>query len=141
MLRFPNTVMVSLEVWDSVCPLWHVAEGRIVSCLGGLDMARGRKTAFSIQLTPTQRRTLLAWQRSIAIPAGRARRSRMILLLADGVTITAIAAAVGMSRRPIYKWVQQFLEKGVEGLANKSERGYWRTASKPATGEPHSVSA
>ena len=118
-----------------------MAEGRIVSCLEGLDMPRGRKTSFTIHLTPTQRRMLLAWQWSSAIPAGRARRGRIILLLADGVTITDIAAAVGMSRRHIYKWVQRFLKKGIEGLANKSERGHRRTASKPAMGEPHSVSA
>jgi DNA invertase Pin-like site-specific DNA recombinase len=97
-------------------------------------MARGRKTAFSIQLTPAQRQTLLAWQRSTAIPVGRARRGQIILLLADGVTITDIAATVGISRRFVYKWVQRFLEKGVEGLANKSERGHRRTASNPAMG-------
>ena len=90
-------------------------------------MARGRKTSFTIRLTPTQRQTLLAWQRSTTISAGLARRGRIILLLADGVTITDIAAAVGMSRRHIYKWAQRFLEQGVEGLADKSGRGYQRS--------------
>jgi hypothetical protein len=31
-------------------------------------MARGRKTSFTIHLTPAQRQTLLAWQRATAIP-------------------------------------------------------------------------
>jgi transposase len=35
------------------------------------------------------------------------------------MTITAIAAKVGISRRHVYKWVQRFLEEGVEGLADK----------------------
>ena len=86
-------------------------------------MPRGRKTSFTIHLTPAQRQTLLAWQRSTTISAGLARRSRSILLLADGVTITDIAAAVGMSRRHIYKWVQRFVQQGLEGLHDKPGRG------------------
>src|SRR5262249_44262255 len=50
----------------------------------GRGMPRGRTTALTIQLTPAERQTLLAWQRSPSIPAGLARRGRMILLLADG---------------------------------------------------------
>ena len=46
-------------------------------------MARGRKTSLTIRLTPAQRQTLLEWQRSTTIPAGRARRGRIILLMAD----------------------------------------------------------
>ena len=104
-------------------------------------MARGRKTSLSIQLTPAQRQTLLAWQRSTTISAGLARRGRMILLLADGVTITNIAATVGISRRFVYKWVQQFQEQGVEGLTDKPGRGSRRMAPKAARAEPHAVSA
>jgi transposase len=87
-------------------------------------MARGRKTSLSIQLTPAQRQTLLAWQRSTTISAGLARRGRIILLLADGVTITDIAAAVGMSRRHTYKWVQRFVQQGLQGLQDKPRRGH-----------------
>ena len=90
-------------------------------------MPRGRKTSFTIHLTPAQRQTLLAWQRSTTISAGLARRGRIIFLLADGVTITDIAATVGISRRFVYKWAQRFLEQGVEGLADKSGRGYRRS--------------
>ena len=87
-------------------------------------MPRGRKTSFTIHLTPAQRQTLLAWQRSTTISAGLARRSRSILLLADGVTITDIATAVSMSRRHIYKWMQRFLHQGLEGLQEKPGRGH-----------------
>ena len=62
-------------------------------------MARGRKTSLMIRLTPTERLTLLTWQRSTSIPAGLARRARLLVLLADGMTITDAAAAVGLSRR------------------------------------------
>jgi len=67
-------------------------------------MPRGRKTALTIYLMPAQRQRLLAWQRATTVPAGVARRCRIILLLADGVTITDIAAKVGISRQKVYKW-------------------------------------
>jgi hypothetical protein len=86
-------------------------------------MARGRKTSLTIRLTPAQRQTLLAWQRATTISAGLARRARIVLLLADGVTITDIAASVGMSRRHTYKWIQRFLQEGLEGLEEKPGRG------------------
>jgi transposase-like protein len=78
-------------------------------------MARGRTTSLTITLTPVERRTLLAWQRATTIRAGLLRRARMILLLADGVPITAIAATVGLSRRHVYKWAQRFLAQ-VQGV-------------------------
>ena len=82
-------------------------------------MPRGRTTSLTIQLTPAERQTLLAWQRSTSIPAGLARRGRMILLLADGMTITDAAAVVGLSRRHSYKWIQRFVQQRVEGLQDK----------------------
>ena len=104
-------------------------------------MARGRKTSLSIRLTPAQRQTLLAWQRSTTIAAGHARRGRIILLMADGVPISDIAATVGISRRFVYKWVQRFLEQGMVGLTDKPGRGSRRLAPRPAQAESHAVSA
>ena len=86
-------------------------------------MARGRTTSLTIRLTPAERLTLLTWQRSPTVPAGLARRARIIVLLANGVTITDIAATVGMSRRHTYKWIQRFVQEGLEGLAEKPGRG------------------
>src|SRR2546426_1211963 len=87
-------------------------------------MARGRKTSLHIRLTPADRQTLRSWQRSTTIPAGRARRGRIILQLADGVPISHIATTVGISRRFVYKWVQRFVQYGIEGLADKPGRGH-----------------
>ena len=72
-------------------------------------MARGRKTSLTIHLTPAERRTLQAWQRATTLPAGLAQRSRIILLLAAGRTITEIATTVGMSRQEVYKWLYRFM--------------------------------
>jgi transposase len=89
-------------------------------------MPRGRHTSLTIHLTAEERQTLTAWQRSTTISMGRARRGRMILLLADGVPISHIATTVGISRRFVYKWVKRFLQEGLEGLADKQGRGTGR---------------
>ena len=100
-------------------------------------MPRGRKTSFTIRLTPAQRHTLLAWQRATTIPAGRARRARIIFLLADGRTITDIATAVGVSRRFVYKWVHRFGQDGLDGLHERSRGPHRpRRPLPPALGEP-----
>ena len=103
----------------------------LVLFLKGFSMARGRKTSFTIHLTPAQRQTLLAWQRATAIPAGLARRGRIILLLANGMTITDIAATVGMSRPHAYKWIRRFMQDGVEGLIDKPQRHGWNNPRRP----------
>ena len=85
-------------------------------------MARGRTTTLTIRLTPAERQTLLAWQRSTTIPAGIARRGRSIVLMADRVPISHIAATVGISRRYISQWVHRFLHEGLAGLAATRDR-------------------
>jgi biotin operon repressor len=100
-------------------------------------MARGRTTSLTIRLTPAECQTLQTWQRATTISAGRARRGRIILLLADGVPISDIAATVGISRRFVYKWAQRFLEQGLEGLADKPGRGSRRVSPRPALAEQY----
>jgi CRP-like cAMP-binding protein len=85
-------------------------------------MAGGRRTSFTIRLTPAERLTLLTWQRSPSIPAGIVRRGRLILLLADGMTITEAAATVGLSRRHASKWMRRFVQDRLEGLQEKNRR-------------------
>jgi transposase len=98
-------------------------------------MARGRTTSLTLCLTPAQLQTLRAWQRATTISAGQARRGRIIILLADGVPISSIAATVGISRRFVYKWARRFLEQGIEGLADKPGRGYRPRVRHPALAE------
>ena len=104
-------------------------------------MARGRKTSFTIRLTPAERQTLLGWQRSQSVSAGLARRSRIILLMAERVPISQIAATVGISRRFVYKWVQRFVQAGLDGLADKLGRGPQHGRRQQALPEQHDVRA
>ena len=104
-------------------------------------MARGRTTSFTIRLTPAERLTLLTWQRATTVPAGLARRARLLVLLADGMTITAAAATVGLSRRHTYKWIQRFVQERLEGLANKPGRGHRPVPRQPPLTEPDDLFA
>jgi len=98
-------------------------------------MARGRKTALTIHLTAEERQTLTAWQRSTTIRAARARRGRILLLLADGVPLSQIADMVGFTRRFVYKWAQRFLQHGIEGLVDKPGRGHRPVLTTAAQGK------
>jgi hypothetical protein len=49
-----------------------------------IAVARGRKSSWRIVLSPEERQTLERWHRSTTITAGRARRGKIILLLATG---------------------------------------------------------
>ena len=99
-------------------------------------MAQGRKTTLTLRLTPRERLTLMAWQRSATITLGHARRGRMILLLADGMPIVHIAQTLGVSRRCVYKWAQRFLQEGIAGLADRPSHGSWPRASRPGFVHP-----
>ena len=94
-------------------------------------MPRGRTSALTMRLTLSERRTLLAWQRATAIPAGLARRARLIFLLTEGMTITDSAATVGMSRQHAYKWIHRYLAEGLEGLQDKPGPGQRRLPQLP----------
>ena len=97
-------------------------------------MARGRTTALTLTLTPEERQTLLAWQRSTTVPAGRARRGRIILLVAERVPLSHIADTVGISRRFVYKWVTRFLHERVAGLTDRERRDGTRSRVARAKG-------
>jgi len=86
-------------------------------------MARGRRTSITITLAPENLRQLEAWNRSTAIPAGLARRARLILLLAQGTSVSDTARTIGIERRHVYKWANRFLCDGIAGLRDKCGRG------------------
>jgi CRP-like cAMP-binding protein len=95
-------------------------------------MPRGRHTALTIRLTPTQRALLEGWQRSTTVSAGLARRGRILLLVATGMSIVDVALHVGISRRAVYKWAERFQADGLAGLSDRAgKRGLHRRAVGP----------
>lgn len=86
-------------------------------------MARGPKTSLSITLSSDDRGTLESWQRSTTVRAGLAKRGRIILCIADGLSVAETVRRVGISRRLVYKWVKRFRADGAQGLCDKPRPG------------------
>lgn len=84
---------------------------------------RGRKKTFSLELTDAQRAELQRWLRHTTLPAGLARRARVILLLSEGLAVKAAAQTAGLTPNNTRKWVRRFLALGVAGLHDQSGRG------------------
>jgi hypothetical protein len=100
-------------------------------------MARGRKTSVVIDITPEQRHILTGWQRSTPVRAGLAKRGRIILMLADGASISHISRTVDIRRRFIYKWAERFRQHGIKGLYDQAGRGrppFFSTAGRYPSG-------
>ncbi|MEQ4210499.1 IS630 family transposase, partial [Actinopolymorpha sp. B9G3] len=60
---------------------------------------------------------------SHSVPAGLARRARIVLLAADGVSNTEIAELVGVSRQTVISRRAAYAECGLEGLKDASRPG------------------
>jgi len=86
-------------------------------------MAKGRKTSVVIDITLEQREILTAWQRSTIIRAGLAKRGRVILMLADGASISHMSRTVAIRRRFISKWAERLCKQGIAGLHDQAGRG------------------
>lgn len=93
---------------------------------------RGRKTALKIVLSAEQRAFLETQLRRHSIPQAMARRYRVVLCVANGMSLVATAREVGMTEKHVRKWLKRFLEEGHEGLKDRPGRG--RKPSFPPRG-------
>ena len=69
-------------------------------------MARGK--AVAIDLTATERGELEALRRRHGTAQALARRARIVLLAADGLTNSAIAQGLGIAKHTVGKWRNRF---------------------------------
>ena len=76
-----------------------------------------------VSLSSEQRQELEALQRRPSVAAGLVKRARAILLLAEGVSVSATGRPVGMQRRHLYKWIDRFRTQGVPGLQDGKRPG------------------
>jgi putative transposase len=91
-------------------------------------MALGRPVT-SIVLSPPVRAELEGMLRSRTLPHTLVRRARVILLAADGLYNTVIAARVGLSGSMVGYWRKRFLSQGLVGLYNEPRPGSPRSIS------------
>ena len=69
----------------------------------------------------------MSWTRSSTVRAGLAQRARIVLLAADGVSNTEIAARVGVSRQTVVSWRARYSRSGIAGLSDEPRPGRPRT--------------
>ncbi|MBF6070150.1 IS630 family transposase [Nocardia farcinica] len=61
--------------------------------------------------------------RSTTVPAGLARRARIVMLAADGMANTRISEVVGVSVPTVLKWRSRYLQDGLDGLLDAQRPG------------------
>ena len=66
-------------------------------------------------LTDDERRVLEGWARRRKTAQALALRSRIVLACADGGSVSAVAAELGVSGTTVGKWRSRFLEDRLEG--------------------------
>ncbi len=79
--------------------------------------------AGSISLRAGDEPKLSSLVRSSTVEAGLAQRARIVLLAAEGVSNTAIAARVGVSRPTVILWRTRYVKAGIEGLGDLGRSG------------------
>ena len=88
--------------------------------------------ATSLVLTDPERATLEQWQRSPTLASGLVRRGRIILLLADGGSVSETARRVGVERWIVRQWARRFQAERLAGLTDRPRAG--RPPAFPPTG-------
>jgi transposase len=81
------------------------------------------RAAPALMLREGDREELSRLMRSSAVRAGLAQRARIVLLAADGVSNTAIAELVGVSRPTVIGWRDRYLARGLAGLEDEPRSG------------------
>ena len=79
--------------------------------------------AARLEVRGRDKATLRRWARSTAIPAGLARRARIVLLAGEGVPNAEIARRVGVSRPTVIGWRERYLEGGTAALDDRPRPG------------------
>jgi transposase len=84
-------------------------------------MPKGK--AVAIELSEVEREALERFVRRKKSAHGLAQRARIVLLAAEGLTDTAIAERVGITRDPVGVWRNRFAAKRLDGLLDEPRVG------------------
>ena len=74
-------------------------------------------------LSTPERQVLEGWARRRKTSQALALRSRIVLASADGASVTAVAAELGVSRDTVRKWRRRFMVSRLEGLGDDPRPG------------------
>jgi transposase len=81
------------------------------------------RSAAALVLRAGDRERLALLTRSSSVRAGLAQRARIVLLAAEGLSNTAIAERVGVSRPTVIGWRSRYGQRGVKGLFDEPRSG------------------
>lgn len=76
-----------------------------------------------LRISPPERARLEQWMRRRKTAHGLARRARIILLSASGMSNTAVAEKVGVTKQTAGKWRQRFVDRRIDGLLDEPRPG------------------
>lgn len=76
-----------------------------------------------IELTAEERAELERIARAQVLPHRAVVRAKLILLLADGRSISGAASDLGQQRRIVRKWAERFVRKRLRGLDDAPRTG------------------
>ena len=82
-----------------------------------------------LSLADDERAQLESFASSRSLPHGLVRRARIVLMSADGMSNTAIAAKLGLTGATVGKWRSRYLAEGIQGLYGELRSGRPRTIS------------
>src|SRR4051794_46217 len=83
--------------------------------------------AAEVVLSAEEREQLERWRRRRSSAQALALRARIVLLAADGLQNSEIAARLGISRPPVTKWRNRFVAQRLDGLSDEPRPGRPRT--------------
>src|SRR5450631_4274141 len=90
------------------------------------------RPAPALLLREGDREELERLTRSSSVRAGLAQRARIVLLAAAGISNTAIAERVGVSRPTAIGWRDRYQAKGIDGLGDEDRSGRPRQIDRSA---------
>ena len=98
-----------------------------------------RRSSFVIVLSEADREVLEAGSRAYTGRDADVVRTRIVLLAADGVDNTVIAARLDVHVSVVSRWRRRFCEAGLEGLADRPRSGRERSFPAPVVAEVKAI--
>jgi len=83
----------------------------------------------SLELSDAEREQLESWSRRLTTSRALAERSRIVLLVADGLRTGEIARRLSVHRNTVAKWRRRFEAERLDGLVDEPRPGQPRTIS------------
>ena len=80
-------------------------------------------------MSDEDREVLVRWSKCPKSPQSIARRARIVLFAADGMSNVAIADKLDVNQATVVKWRKRFIERGLDGLLDEPRPGAPRSIS------------